>query len=230
MTLYLHELVDTVPGRTEDYLDSMCEHHARAAAAAGRTDAMLGLFTAVEATGAWPLAVNVWRTGDWPDAAAALERQFEPRAQDPTLKAWWLRNTSLRTGGFDRLVESTPYTRDVARLRADGVQGALFLHEIVRCEPGRVEEYLDALGDDGASAFETAGGELVGSYRVRMRDHEAIVLVAFREPADLGRFQKSWHGAGSRLRSWREREDRWVRGKDASILRPRYFLTSPWHI
>lgn len=232
MGIYLHELVDVVPTRAEDYLDSMAEHHGVQRRARGDArDAMLGLFTVLEASGTWPLAVNLWQNATWQRQAQALQSQFEPRAQNPELKKWWLANLNLRTGGFDRIVESTPYSLDVAGLREKGVAGELFLHQIVRVRAGRVGDYLTAFGDEGVRAVENAGAQLVGAYRVCMHDHEAIVLLAFRTAPDLARFLAAWHAGapGDPLRRWRTREDDWVLGKETLLLKPRWFLSSPWH-
>jgi hypothetical protein len=229
---YLHELVNVVPTRAEDYLDSMAQHHGVQRQARGEAkNSMLGLWTVLEASGTWPLAVNLWQNETWERQAQALQSQFEPRAMNPELKKWWLANLDLRTGGFDRVVESTAYSHDVAGLRARGVEGVLFLHQIVRVGAGRVAEYLDAFGSEGVPAAEAEGAQLVGAYRVCMYDHEAIVILAFRAASDLARFQRAWHGGtpGDALRRWRSREDTWVRGKDTLLLRPRWFLTSPWH-
>jgi hypothetical protein len=228
----LHELVNVVPTRAEDYLDSMAEHHGSQRMARGeKGDSMLGLWTVLEATGTWPLAVNLWQNVTWQRQAEMLRIQFEPRAQNPELKKWWLGNLDLRTGGFDRIVDSTPYSLDVAGHRARGTGGRLFLHQIVRVAPGRVADYLDAFGAEGVAAVESAGAQLVGAYRVCMYDHEAIVILAFREAADLARYQREWHAAprAGALRRWRAREDGWVRGKETLLLKPRWFLTSPWH-
>jgi hypothetical protein len=228
----LHELVNVVPTRAEDYLDSMAEHHGSQRMARGeKGDSMLGLWTVLEASGTWPLAVNLWQNVTWQRQAEMLRIQFEPRAQNPELKKWWLGNLDLRTGGFDRIVDSTPYSLDVAGHRARGTGGRLFLHQIVRVAPGRVADYLDAFGEEGVAAVESAGAQLVGAYRVCMYDHEAIVILAFREAADLARYQREWHAAprAGALRRWRAREDGWVRGKETLLLKPRWFLTSPWH-
>ncbi len=114
---------------------------------------------------------------------------------------------------------------------ARGVGGELFLHQIVRTRAGDVGAYLDALGGDGVAAIEGEGAQLVGAYRVCNYDHEAIVITAFRTPRELARFQSAWHGgsAGGALRRWRAREDAWVRGKDTLLMKPRWFLSSPWH-
>jgi len=229
MAIYLHELVDSVAGKTEDYLDSMARHHGESTARLGRQDAVLGLWTAIEASGASPLAVNLWEWGTWEAAAANLARQFEPRAQDPELKRWWLANLDLRRGGFDRILESTAYSPDVRALRERGVSGRLFLHAIADVAPGAVDEYLAAFGAEGVAAAEAAGARLVGAYRVRLRDHEAVTLLAFPEPADFARFQEAWYDRSSEFGHWRVREDRWVRGKSTLILKPRHFLASPWH-
>jgi hypothetical protein len=62
-----------------------------------------------------------------------------------------------------------------------------------------------------------------------MRNHEALTLLAFREPQDFARFQEAWYDPSTPLGRWRAREDRWVRGKATLILEPRHFLGSPWH-
>jgi hypothetical protein len=230
--LYLHELVNTVPARSEDYLDSMAEYHGRHRTISGRKDTMLGLWTVLEATGSWPLGVNLWQHATWDEEGEDLTRQFEPRSQDPELKQWWLTNLHLRTGGLDRLIEPSAYTLDVAGLRQKGVGGKLFLHQIVKLTPGRVEEYLAAFGEAGVPALEAEGAQLVGAYRVCLCNHEAIVILAFREPADLARLLRGWHEdgqPGSMIRQWREREERLVKSKESLLMRPRYFLSSPWH-
>jgi len=229
MALYLHELVQSVPGRTEDYLDAIAEHHGRSSERLGRKDGVVGLWSALDATGTWPLAVNLWRWGTWQDAAANLSRQFDGAAQDRELKRWWLANLDLRTGGFDRLVESTTYSPDVAELRARGIRGEIFLHQIVTVEPGSTEEYLHGFGADGVPAATEQGAALVGAYRVRMRDDEALTLLAFPSGSDLARFQADWYDASTALGRWRDVEDRWVRGKASLLLKPRHFLGSPWH-
>jgi hypothetical protein len=229
MAIYLHELVQSVPGRTEDYLDGIAEHHGRASERLGRKDGVVGLWSALEATGAWPLAVNLWRWGSWQDAAANLTRQFDGRAQDPELKRWWLANLDLRTGGFDRLVESTSYSPDVPELRSRGVAGVLFLHQIATVSEGAVDEYLAAFGGEGVTAAEASGALLVGAYRVRLRDDEALTLLAFPAATDFARFQESWYDPATSLGRWRVAEDRWVRQKASLVLKPRHFLGSPWH-
>ena len=229
MAIYLHELVHAVAGRGEDYLDSMAKHHARSAQRLGRKDRLLGLWTAIEAAGSWPLAVNLWQWGTWEEAAANLARQFEPQAQDPELKRWWLGNLDLRTGGSDRILESAPYSPDVGTLLERGAGGCLFLHQIIEVEPGTADGFLAAFGDEGVPGAEAAGGQLVGAYRVRMRDHEAVTLLAFREPRDFARFQEAWYDPSTMLGRWKRQEDRWVRGKSTLILKPRHFLGSPWH-
>jgi hypothetical protein len=229
VTIYLHELVDSVPGKTEDYLDGIGKHHGESSRRLSRKDGVVGLWSAIEATGNWPLAVNLWQWGAWADAAANLSRQFEPSAQDAELKRWWLANLHLRSGGFDRIVESVEYSPDVATLRERGIGGQLFLHHIAHTVPGGVEEFLSAFGAEGVTAAEESGAQLVGAYRVRMRDDEALMLLAFRNEEDFARFQRAWYDPASRLGCWRAHEDRWVRGKETLLLKPRHFLGSPWH-
>jgi hypothetical protein len=229
MSIYLHELVDVVPGRAQEYCDSMAEHHGTSPARAGRTGTMLGLWTSIEATGTWPLGINVWQYGTWADVEAQLGRQFEPRAQDPGLKTWWLTNVDLRTGGYDRLVESTAYTLDVAGLRQRGVEGTLFLHQIVTASRGRIHDYLAAFGEDGVPSCEAAGARLVGAYRALQRSDEAVTILAFATSGDFATFQKSWYDARTALGRWRAREDEWVLTKESLVMKARYFLQSPWH-
>ena len=229
VTIYLHELVDSQPGKTEDYLDAIARHHGESSRRFGRKDGVLGLWSAIEATGTWPLAVNLWQWGAWGDAAANLARQFDPAAQDAELKRWWLGNLQLRSGGFDRILESAEFSPDVAALRAGGLTGTLFLHQIASVVPGAVDEYLAAYGESGVAAAHEAGARLVGAYRVRMRDDEALTLLAFAGADELARYQEGWYDPASTLGRWRAREDRWVRGKATLLLKPRHWLGSPWH-
>lgn len=232
MSIYLHEIVNVVPTRAADYLDGIGQHHGVQRAARGEKATMLGLWMVLEASGTWPLAVNLWENRTWEKQAEMMASQFEPKAQNPELKRWWLDNLHLRRGGFDRLIESTDYSPDVEGLRAQGVSGRLFLHQIVHLAGGRVEDYLGAFGREGVPALNESGAQLVGAYRVRLRDDEAITILAFREARDLARCLASWHDgdAASPLHRWRLREDEWVRGKETMLMKARHFLTSPWHL
>ena len=230
MAVYLHEIVDVVPTRAADYLDGIGRHQGEQRRARGEKNTMLGLWMGLAATGPFPVAINLWENRTWQRQAEAMESQFEPRRQNAELKNWWLSNLDLRRGGFDRLIESTEWTADVATLRARGSTARLFVHQIVRTGGDRVDEYLAALGREGVPALEGAGASLVCGYRVCLRDDEALVLVGLHDGAALGRLLAAWHTEDdSRLARWRQREDSWVRHKDTLLLRPRHFLSSPWH-
>lgn len=229
MLLYLHELVDVVPGSAAGYAESMARHHGTSAAKRGAKDGLLGLFTSIDASGPAPLGVNLWQLGGWLELGAQLARQFEPASQDPELKRWWLANLDLRTGGEDRLLEPAEYSPDVGTHRRAGLDGALFLHQIVKLVPGSVPTYLAAFGEGGVPAAVAAGGRLVGAWRTCLRNDEAVTLLAFASPADFARFQREWYDRTSPLGGWRSREDDWVRRKETLVLLPRYFLSSPWH-
>ena len=228
--LYLHEIVDVVPTRAADYLDGIGRHQGEQRRARGETNSMLGLWMGLEACGSFPVAINLWENRSWQRQAEAMESQFEPKRQSATLKSWWLANLDLRRGGFDRLVESTIYTADVAGLRAKEVAAGLVVHQLVKTKGGAIGDYLDALGEEGIPALRMAGANLVGAYRVCLRDDEALVLLGLSDATGIGSFLAAWHGEeDSPLKRWREREDTWVHGKETLLLRPRHFLTSPWH-
>ena len=229
VAIVLHELVDVVPGRAADYAESVARHQGLSASRRGAKDTLLGLFTSIEGAGPAPVGVNFWQVGGWDDLEAQLARQFEPSAQDPDLKSWWLSNLALRTGGFDRLLEPADGVPDVATHRRHGLAGALFLHQIVRTVPGTIGDYLAAFLADGAPAVSASGGRLVGAWRTCLRSDEAVTLVAFAAPADFARYQRDWYEETSPLGRWRQREDDWVRGKETLVLVPRHLLGSPWH-
>ncbi len=230
MAIFLHELVRTVGTRTDAYLDSVAEHQGRSATSAGRRDTLVGVFRVLEVSGDAPQGVNLWRWGEWGEAAAILGRQFEPRTQDPALKSWWLGNLELRRGGFDRLLESTDASPDVPELRALPIRAEVFLHEIVELERGMRDGYLAAVEEEGAAALASAGGTLVGAYRAILRDDEAVTLAAFPSPAALAAYASSWHAGGEgAVARWRARALQGLKRRQALVLRARHFLSSPWH-
>ena len=214
--LYLHELVRTVGAKTDAYLDSVAEHQGRSAASAGRPNMLVGVFRALEVTGEAPQGVNLWHWGEWADAAAILGRQFEPRAQDPALKAWWLGNVALRKGGFDRLLQATSASPAPAALRAEASRPELFLHELVTVERGERENYLTAFAEE--RRFGSAGAVLVGAYRSVFRDDEAVTLVGFPSADVLAAYVDAELSRSTPVRS-----------RSALVLRARHFLSSPWH-
>ncbi|MBM4268337.1 MAG: hypothetical protein FJ144_17295 [Deltaproteobacteria bacterium] len=200
--IYLHEIIRVVPGREEDYMASVLSLSFIPDRKRERVGHLgqLGLFRAAEHSGRWPAVVNVWEHTDWGTLTHALARQFQDTARDAKMEDWWRANTDLRSGGHDRVLLPTAYTRDRASLERDGVRGRLFVHEIVKLNLGAVPQYLERLGDVLPSA-RALGWELVGAYRVAWRPREALILWALDEWAALGRLSGA---SDAKVRAWND--------------------------
>lgn len=211
--IVIHEWVDTVPGREEDYMaaiDAMREFPPPWRRAARQ----LGLFRTTQVAGAWPRVVNLW-DHSWRGVMADLQRQFQDSGRDHMLESWWSENTDLRTGGEDRLLFPTDSSPTLDELVAQRAFGRVFLHEIVDVGPGSVEEHLAAVDGD-LEHLDAAGGFLVGAFRVAWRPSEAVTMVGFRDFAAL---TAAVEGDSPLARRRRERADA-VRTAHTMVMLP----------
>jgi hypothetical protein len=220
MPIYLHEIIRVVPGREEAYMASVLSlqfipgrkgsagHHGQ-----------LGQFRAAETSGAWPKVVNIWQHDSWSNLTANLKRQFQDAERDTGMEEWWQANTALRHGGHDRVLLPAAYSPDKQGLASSGVQGRVFLHEIVKLPIGEAPAYLDRLGSDFLPAAAGRGWQLVGAYRVAWRPREVLTLWAMREWSQLGAVLRE-RETDPGLRDWFAYRDRLVRESEEMILLP----------
>ncbi len=77
----------------------------------------------------------MWEEAGFDGLAAGLGHELgRPSLQDEKLEKWWNEAANYREGGFDRVLVPAPWTRTIAELCADGVQGVAYAHET---DPGR---------------------------------------------------------------------------------------------
>lgn len=219
MSVYLHEIIRTVPGQEEPYMASVLSvSQMPGRDATGHNARQLGQFRTAETSGAWPAVVNLWDYG-WSNLAAALARQFGDADRDRPLEDWWNRNLHLRRGGYDRLLVPAACTPDSAGLAAAGVRGRVFLHEILWLPLGAVPGYLAALEQRFLPLARRFDWQLVGAYRVAMRPRQVLTLFAFREWGDLARLLEARDGDAG-LRAWFAYRDGLVQQAEELVLLP----------
>src|ERR1700694_3669320 len=127
--LYLHEYVDIVGARAMRYMEHTAGFDTEAAA--GRGIELVGTWYTMGSTGRWPQVVNLWECADsWTGWRRLMESTNLHRTQNPALTTWWREAAQSRTGGFDRLLGAAPGCPSLAELRAGGVTGSVFVHEL----------------------------------------------------------------------------------------------------
>ncbi|MCE2390237.1 MAG: NIPSNAP family protein [Proteobacteria bacterium] len=218
-TIYLHEIIRTVPGREEPYMASVLS--VTSGPGRDRRDdyhRQLGQWRSVNGSGPWHGVINIWQH-TWKSQAEALSRQFMDAQRDAYMEDWWQRNLHLRRGGYDRLLVPTPATLDADGLARTGVRGRVFLHEIFWLPFGRRDEFLARFESDFLPAARRYDGQLVGAYSVAMRPRQALTLFAFRDWADLARLLKARH-TDPEVRNWWEYREQVVERVDELTLLP----------
>jgi hypothetical protein len=201
--LYLHEYVDIVGEHAMRYM----EHTARfdTAAAAGRGIELVGTWYTMGSTGRWPQVVNLWECADgWTGWHRLMESTNLRRTQNPALTTWWREAAQSRTGGFDRLLGAAPGCPSLAELRAGGVTGSVFVHELTEVRPGAGLDYLAATREERQPVLADYGHQLVGLYEVLMTDVEVLTIWA-TDPAGYEALGRAGDGDDSRIARWRSR-------------------------
>lgn len=201
--LYIHEFIDIIGQNRVRYMHHMTANWVPVAIEE-RNQYCFGVWGTVGSTGRWPEVVNMWELDGWDGMVGNFAHEFAHASlQDPSLAAWWGVASTLRRGGFDRILVPEPWTRPIDRLIADGVRGEVYAHELVTVPAGGAPEFLAALREVAVSAHEELGLELVGAYRVvGVNDSECIVIWAIPDWATWAVYEQAWLGDGP-LDAWR---------------------------
>jgi len=203
--VYIHELIDIIGSNRAKYM-----HHMTAVWAPVRRDhqqTCLGVWAEVGTTGNWPRVVNLWEHDGWKGLAFHLG--FEASGQkttqstalgkmEPEEAEWWHSATAFRKGGRDRILVPTPWTRAVDELLADGVRGALYVHERVFTDRNCSADYLALLEDHGLAAYAAQGLEIVGAYdNALINGRECIVIWAVPDWPTWADFESAWRSSAA---------------------------------
>jgi hypothetical protein len=202
--IYIHEFIDVIGHNRAKYMHHMTANWVPTAIEE-RNMRCFGVWGTVGSTGRWPEVVNIWELDGWDGLAANFVHELQGAGlQDPSLAEWWAAAAQLRRGGFDRIAVPMPWSPTIEELVAAGVRGDAYAHELVTLPVGTIGRYLEGVEEVGRSAYEALDLELVGAFRIAMRnDTEAIVVWAIPEIAAWSRFEQAWDGV--ELATWRAR-------------------------
>jgi hypothetical protein len=174
--------------------------------------------------------VNLWECVDgWSGWRRLMEATNLRRTQNPELVEWWQEALKTRTGGFDRLLGAAPGCPSLAELRAQGVTGSVFVHEISEVRPGAASAYLAAVRESRAPLLADHGHALVGMYEGLLTDVEVVTIWA-TDPAghealmratDAGNDERiaRWHDEARTAGRTRWREELMTPHPDAPLSR-----------
>ncbi|MEY2432819.1 MAG: hypothetical protein QOC92_2544 [Acidimicrobiaceae bacterium] len=201
--VYIHELIDIIGQNRSKYMHHMTANWCPIARDE-RSQLCYGVWGTVGSTGRWPEVVNMWELDGWEGLAANFDHELSHSSmQDPSLAEWWAVASTLRHGGFDRILEPAPWAPAIDELVAGGAGSAFYAHELLSVAPGRSPELLDAIDAVGRPAAEKLGVGLLGGFRVAMADdRECIAIWTFPDWATWVDYERSWTASGA-MASWR---------------------------
>jgi hypothetical protein len=203
--VYIHEFIDIVGHNRAKY-----QHHMTAnwvpVALEERDQRCYGVWSTIGSTGAWPQVVNMWELDGWDGLVANFEVETAGgRDQDPSLAEWWAVASTLRRGGFDRILVPHGANRSIDELCAAGVRGAVYAHELVRLPLGTAPTFVDAVADEGRAALGPFA-ELLGAWQVvGVNASEAVVLWALPSWTAWADLEQAWLQPHSPFAAWRAR-------------------------
>jgi hypothetical protein len=174
-------------------------------AAADRGLELVGTWYTMGSTGRWPQVVNLWECVDgWSGWRRLMEVTNLRRTQNPELVEWWQEALKTRTGGFDRLLGAAPGCPSLAELRAGGVTGSVFVHEVSEVRPGAALDYLAAVRESRASLLADHGHALVGLYEGLLTDVEVVTIWATDPAGHEALMRAADSGSDERIARWHE--------------------------
>ena len=221
MTIWLHEIIHTVPGQEEPYMASVLslQFTPERKGEDVRHHATLGQFRSTGTSGIWPKVINIWEHGGWDRLVRNLSQQFTDKARDTEMEDWWNRNLTLRRGGYDRVLLGASFSPDADSLEREGWRGRIFLHEIIKVPWGKRDEYVARLGRDFVPVAAKYGWKLVNASTVAMRPREVFTLFGVQRWGDLARLLEA-RSSDARLRQWFAYREATVTRSEEMVLQP----------
>jgi len=167
--------------------------------------------------------VNLWECVDgWSGWRRLMEATNLRRTQNPELVEWWQEALKTRTGGFDRLLGAAPGCPSLADLRADGVTGSVFVHEISEVRAGDALNYLALVRELRVPLLADHGHRLVGLYEVLLSDVEVVTIWATDPAGHESLMRAADEGSDDRIARWHGH------ARDAGRTRWREELMTPY--
>jgi hypothetical protein len=225
--LYLHETVDIVGQGQYDYM--ACVQREPTNVMPDMLTLQGTFFVCAVGGGRWPQVVNVWDVGEqgWRGWAANVDR-LNLKRRNAFYGDWWDEAAQWRTGGFDRLCGGVTGGPTTASIRAGGVRGTLFVHQLLTVRPGSPLDYLAAVVDQQVPLWREYGHEPTGIYEVLGNHHEVVVVwatsiadqVRLRANRDAARGLGDDGDADDRLVAWERESAGYVTGGNTHLMTP----------
>jgi hypothetical protein len=225
--LYLHETVDVVGQGQYDYMEHLWQDPVL------RMPEMFSLqgsfYVCAAGGGRWPQVINIWDSGSrgWDGWASNVDRMNLKRRK-AFYGDWWDTAAQWRSGGFDRLcggAAGCPTTEEIAER---GINGTLFLHEVLEVRPGTQLEFLAAVERERVPVMREHGHEVTGLYEVLSSPTEVVLVwatsvaaqVQLRKDRDTTLGLSDEGTADDRLVAWERRAAGFVTGGTSPIMTP----------
>lgn len=227
-SLYLHEVVDIVGQGQYEYMDHVGSEPTNA------MPDMLTLqgtfFICAMGGGRWPQVVNIWDVGDggWEAWGANVDR-LNLKRRAAFYGEWWDQAAQWRSGGTDRLCGAVPGSPTTAEIAERGVQGTLFVHQLLTVRHGSALDYLAAVSEQQVPLWQEYGHQPTGIYEVLGNNHEVVVVwatsveaqVRLRAHRDAARGLGGDGDGDERLVRWERTTAPWVTGGETQLMTPR---------
>ena len=182
--LYLHETVDIVGQGQYEYMEHLWKDPVL------RMPEMFGLqgsfYVCAAGGGRWPQVINIWDVGTrgW-TGLGGERRPHEPQAAPGVLRRLVGRGRQVahrRVRPAVRRRAREPHHRGAP---AAGVQGTLFVHEMLTVRPGAQLDFLAAVVEQRVPLMREYGHEPTGLYEVLSNQHEVVMVWATDIPAQV---------------------------------------------
>jgi len=103
----------------------------------------------------------LWEVDDW----ATLDRIQEFHDKDPWMKVWKREAVDYRTDWVGKVLEPAPFSPTLAQIKKGDYKATIYLHTLARVVPGKVDEYIEAIGKELMPMAKSWGMKLVGCYQ-----------------------------------------------------------------
>ena len=226
-SVFVHETIDVVGQGQYDYMEMVnrepAQHMPDMTKLQG-TFYVLGF-----GGGRWPQVINIWDCGEdgWDGWSRNLDR-LNLKRRKAFYGDWWDEAAQWRTGGFDRVCAGIPESPTTQQIKDRGIQGSLFVNEVISVQPGTQIDYLNLVAAERVAMMADHGIVATGLWEVVNNNHEVVMIwattveawVQYQKNYDTTRGLDDTGEADERLTQWENRAATFTVSGDTHIMTP----------
>lgn len=180
--LYIHEQLELVMGRTDDYVERFQQQYQPLMEELGAR--LVGTWETVAISLPWPMAIILWEVDDMAHYARIANAQYRDAALTPRFREWRNGLGEVSRRGEGRILTPSSKTPTLADIQRQGFSLDVCVHEWITAQPDKEKDYAECIGTLWMPYAVQHGRHWIGTYTTNWKNHECISIWALDKGYD----------------------------------------------